>query len=426
MKKKWLFSLLVIPLAMLTPNIYRYIYTHFVIPDVTVAGFVQMADGLGRQSVELIDTLHEHFDVHFCKTRTTYNTQDVPSHLLEILRNRKRPLGKVLIFEDTIGQPIECFEKVFHAKGNPQLKVAYSMFETSKIPPAFVNKLHQYFDAVVVADPYNVESYKNSGVTLPIFTLPLGLDLDAFMKAPLKSARNTPFVFASFGSCEGRKNYITTLQAFALAFGNREDVMLQLHARRGVSSTIQAVKDEIKRLGLTNVSFNIQSVDREHYIQNFQSIDCYVSLSKGEGFSIQPREALALGIPVILSDQTAQSTLCQSGLVRSVPATIKEKACYESLPDDDYGYFFNVSIDDAAAAFQDVFHHYDEYLARAQQGREWVKYYEYKHLKPLYLTLVKPQQLILGEKNLVTEDTLTTNDVALYNKYLTLYPHLKP
>lgn len=425
MKKRWL--LLILPmLGALSPIGYRYLHKHVLIPDVTIAGFVKMRDGLGRQSVELIDVLSHQLDVHFQKTRAEHAKEDVPNHLIKILSDRERPLGKVVIFEDTLGQPLECFEKTFSHMRTNQLRIAYSMFETSKIPPSFVHKLHTYFDAVVVADPYNIKTYQQSGVNLPIFYLPLGLDLDLFMKAPLKTQKNNPFVFASFGTCESRKNYVTTIRAFAKAFGNRPDVILKINARSGAPSEIITLAKEIGKLGLENVELCLNSASKEQYLKNFQAIDCYVSLSKGEGFSIPPREAMSLGIPCIVSDQTAQSTICQSGLVRSVPAIIAEKAIYEGLPEDDYGDQFTVSVNDAAEAFLDVFENYETYLSQGDKAREWVKQYEFKELSPFYFSVVKPRSISLGNINTITKEGIVTNNLELYNKYLKLYPHLKP
>jgi len=425
MKKQWIFGALLL-IGLLSTFGYRYLYKYVLIPDVTVAGFVRMGDGLGKQSVELVKILKDDFDVHFQKTRSEFCKDEVPRELFPILRNKQRPLGKVVVFEDTLARPLACFEKTFHAMRNKQIRLTYSMFETSKIPPSFVHKLHTYFDAVVVPDSYNTVAYKASGVNLPMFCLPLGIDLDPFVQAPLKKKKNTPFVFASFGSCEARKNYITTIRAFAKVFGNRSDVVLKINARRGPPPEVIAVAQEIGRLGLDNVVFSVGPVSEEQYLKNFQEIDCYVSLSKGEGFSIPPREAMALGIPCIVSDQTAQSTICQSGLVRSVPANILEKAHYETLPDDDYGDFFTVTIDDAAEAFLDMFENYESYLAKGAKARQWATAYESKRLSTLYLSLIKPKKITLGTVNEITEEGLITDSLSLYNKYLKLYPHLRP
>lgn len=423
--------IIILSIAFLTccafiPNIYKYAHRNLIHPDVTVAGFIQMADGMGRQSVELINALKDHFDVHFKKTRILHNLTDVPENIHKILSDRTRPLGKVVIFEETLSEPEACFQKVFSTLRNNQIRLAYSMFETSKIPQDFVNKIERYFDAVIVADPYNVKTYKDSGVTVPIFVLPLGLDLTRFIEAPLKSHKNTPFVFANFSTCENRKNHLMMIRAFAKAFGNRDDVILKINARRGIEPETTLVRQEIEDLGLKNVFFTVESVDNTQYLKNFQSIDCYVNFSKGEGFSIQPREAMALGIPVIVSDNTAQSTICASNLVLSIPSNIEERAIYESFPTgDDYGNNFNSSLEDAASAMQEVFENYENHLNAAQQRRDWVKQYEFKCLTPIYTTLVKPKKIILGNENLLTSDVLITTSETLYKKYLKLYPTLR-
>ena len=402
----------------------RYLHHHVISPDVTVAGFIQMADGLGRQSVELIDSLKEKFDVHFQKTRPT-NWQDTPPYLRSLIQDQSRPLGKVVIFEEALSSPGPLVSKIFNKKKPNQVWLAYSMFETSKIPNAFVDNIQNHFDAVIVPDPYLIEVYKNSGVTKPIFFLPLGLDLNPFINAPLKSKKNTPFVFANFSSCEGRKNHLMMIRAFHQAFGDRDDVLLKINARRGSKEEIAAVLKEIKQLNLHNVTLTINPVDNPTYLKNFLAIDCYVSLSKGEGFSIQPREAMALGIPVIVSDNTAQSTICKSGLAKVVPSPIEEKAVYECFAQEDYGNFFNVHLEDAAKAMLDMFNHYDNYLNRSMEAREWVKQYQYSQLQPIYNTVVKPKRLILGNENLLTDNLLMTTSTELYQKYLKIHPQLK-
>ncbi len=402
----------------------RYLHHHVICPDVTVAGFIQMADGLGRQSIELIDALKKKSDVHFQKTRPTH-WQDVPLHLHTVIKDQSRPLGKVVIFEEALIETNPLVLKIFNKKAPNQIWLTYSMFETSKIPKDFTKNIDNYFDAVIVPDPYLIKVYQNSGVVKPIFVLPLGLDLSSFINAPLKSKKNTPFVFANFSSCEGRKNHLMMIRAFNKAFGDREDVLLKINARRGSKEEIAAVRHEIKNLNLHNVILTIDAVDNPTYLKNFQGIDCYVSLSKGEGFSIQPREAMALGIPVIVSDNTAQSTICKSGLVRVVPAPIEEKAVYECFATEDFGNFFNVNLEDATEAMLDVFNNYDKYLNQSTRAREWVKQYQYSKLQPLYHTLVKPKKLILGDENLLTEDKLMTTSKEVYQKYLKLYPNLK-
>lgn len=388
------------------------------IPDVSVVGYVSMADGIGRQSVELIASLKNQFDVHYRNTRDVDYT-DVPRHLHSIIKKRKRPLGKVLIFEETLSINDKDFNRIPLGIEEHRIKIAYSMFESTKIPPLFVKRLNENFDAVIVPDPYHVEVYERCGVNKPIFVLPLGLDLSSYYNCPLKQHKNTPMVYGCFASCEVRKNLQTLVKAFYKAFGNSDKVKLVIHCRRSLPKEKEELLNLIKSFNVTNIQFQEASLLNSDYLKLFQSIDCYVSLSKGEGYSIPPREAMALGIPVILSDNTAQMSLCQSGYVRSVPSNISEKAFFDAL-NLTSGNYFNVEIADAAKALKDVYDNYELFLSLGQKARDYSKQFDYENLKSFYSTLVKPKNVILGKENTLLKDTLITNSQALYEKYLRL------
>ncbi|MCH9631583.1 MAG: hypothetical protein S4CHLAM37_16070 [Chlamydiia bacterium] len=424
MRKRLLLLCILLTLSLVGYKSYRHYYKNSKRPDVSVAGFVDMADGLGRQSVEIIQTLKKKFDVHFQNTRDTYY-KDVPKKLHKTLKKRNRPQGKVVIYEDTIMQLEEPLIKTFSKTYEKQVRIAYSMFETSKLSPVFVERLHKYFDAIVVPDPYHVKAYKDSGVTLPIFVIPLGLNLDPFFSTQLKKKPNSPFVFANFSSCEDRKNFPLLVKAFANAFGNRSDVSLLINARRGFDTEIAAVKKVIAEENLTNVTFNINKVSKDVYLENFKSIDCYVSLSKGEGFSIQPREAMALGVPCIVSDNTAQSTICKSQLVKSVASNIIESPIYELFKEDDFGNNYNVDLEEATNALLDVYNNYERYLKLSKEARTWCSKYRFESLEKQYFTLVKPRKIVFGTEDNITENQITTTSKELIEKYKSIYPKLK-
>lgn len=381
-----------------------------------IYGYVKMADGIGRQAVELIQALKEDVSVAFVPTRVTDPT-DIPSDVLKIvMRDQRRCKSKVAILEDVIRMPGHSPWKMMIKRSTPdQIKIAYTMTESTKIPAEWVYALNGYFDAVVVPDSFLVEVYKNSGVEIPIFELPLGLYLDPFFKEPLKEKASNPMVFGYLSSCIERKNHLQLVRGFAKAFGNRDDVSLRMNYRYGEEAFITAVKEEISKLGLENIHFTNFELENAPYLRYFKSLDCYISVSKGEGFSIQPREAMALGIPVIVTDNTAQSTICKSGFVKSIPSLIEEPALYWwGLV---HGKRFDCKVDDIAAALLDVYENYNDYLKKANQSREWAHFYEFKNLKNRYLNLVKPKKILLGNENKITEEYLMTTSEVLYNKY---------
>ena len=152
------------------------------------------------------------------------------------------------------------------------------------------------------------------------------------------------------------------------------------------------------------------------YLKTFEDLDCYVSISTGEGFSIQPREAMALGIPAVLTNNTAQSTICDSNLVRKVTSSIEIPAFNVGF-NNYYGVCYDCKQDDVAHALRDIYDNYDHYLQQGAQARAWVKQYCYSELRPLYVSLVKPQHIILGQENKLTAHSLTTDSPELFEKY---------
>lgn len=387
-------------------------------PDLTVVGFIDLADGVGRQSLELIDTFKNDCSVNFIPTRPS-KLSDVSCSLKRIVRKNYRKLGKVIIFEDLLWWPGENkYQKIGSVDAQDSIKIAYSMVESSKIPNEWALILNKHFDAVVVPDRFLIEVYQKSGVTIPVFELPLGLDLTPMLSAPLKTKPNTPFVFGNLSGCSDRKNQLLLVRAFAQAFGDDPHIQLRINSRAGEKEVSHELTAEIEKLGYSNINFTRFRLERDDYLELFKKFDCYVNISKGEGFSIQPREAMALGIPVIATSNSAQKTICDSGLVRSISCPYKEVAVYPW--GDHHGFFLNCTIDDVAEALKDVYARYEVYLHKAEQARKWASTYQYKNMKPLYATLIKPKKVVLCSENKITPEGLFTSSESLFKKYQSL------
>ena len=384
-------------------------------PYLTVVGPVLKADGLGRHALELIDALKDDLQIGF-KPVNPFCLDGIPKNIKKIL-TKKRPLGKVLVYQGYLiveGVPLD--RSIKGLKNETCLRIAQSMFESSLIPSEWVHILNHYFDAVFVPDKFLIDVYKNSGVTIPVFEIPLAIDLQKFYELPLKTTKNSPMVFANLSTALPRKNQVKLIKAFHQAFGNSPEVQLRLNARASEPACLKAIKEEITQLGATNIIFTEEALKEKPYLNLFKSIDCYVSLSLGEGFSIQPREAMALGIPTIVTDNTGQSTICTSGLVRKVQSPYALPAFYQ-LFNSYHGVSYDCSLEDATLALRDVYENYDSYLKQGPSAREWTKQCSFDHLKSLYLGLIKPKKIVLGSINKVTPDCLFTDSEELCEKF---------
>jgi len=384
-------------------------------PELTVCGFIDMTDGLGRQSIELIEAFHQDINTSFVATRPN-RLADVSPSLQKVATRKKSRLGKVIIFEDLLWWPKEeKYRKMVDKAYEDSIRIAYSMFESTKIPTEWVMILNKHFDAVAVPDSFLLDVYKNSGVKVPIFIVPLALNLNPMLEQPLKKERHSPLVFGNLAACNDRKNQLMLVRAFAKAFGNDPNVRLRINCRGGEQEISSAITREIIKLGLTNVDFTQFALNRAEYLKLFQEIDCYVSISKSEGFSIQPREAMALGIPVIATDNSGQKTICDSGLVRIIDSPYPEISI--SPWGNAYGHVFNCSQDAVVDALLDVHNSYDNYLQKAPLARKWAENYQYENLKSLYRSLIKPKKVILGNEDKISEEGLVTSSKELYEKY---------
>lgn len=383
--------------------------------DLTIVGSLNFSGSISRLPIYIMDMLKENnLKINFIPT-SQCSLDDTSHYVKKIFYDKNKTPGKVALLTDIL----------HYYAGNPHLKVphyskikiAYSMLESSRIPPAWTKILNDKFDAVVVPDEFLIEVYQNSGVKIPIFVLPIPLILEELLNKPEKQQVNKPFVFGCSAVNWDRKNIHHLIQSFSGVYRNSKDVVLKIHTR--IYRQDNDLKGLIRNLRITNVELIEKNLSWNEYVKFLESLDCYVLLSKGEGFSITPREALALGIPCILSNNTGQKTICDSGFVYPVESRKEEPAFY-----DVFGLYcgnqFNCEIKDAMNALTYVYENYQEMLDKAKLGRIWVKQYLLNNLKNKYLNLIKPKKLILGDQNLITDDFLMTNSEKLYNKYLTL------
>lgn len=401
------------------PLIKKTYEKRFYRPYLTVVGFCEMSDGLGRQSVEIIDSMKDEVSVGYRATRKS-NYLDVPVAIQKILKKQYSKFGKVVIYEDILYTTTNNFlQKRFDLNKKDQIRFAYSMFESSEIPKLWVHNLNLYFDAVIVPDDYHIDVYKNSGITIPIFVLPLGLNLKPLLNDPIKTKAHTPFVFANFSTCISRKNHEQLIKSFHTAFGDNSNVQLWINSKYSHEGLFDQLENLIKELGTSNILLTNKCYNNTEYRENFHKIDCYVSFSQSEGFSIQPREAMALGIPCVVSDNTAQSTICNSGLVKAVSCPMKEPA-YNEHYRDVFGFRYNVDFRESVEALKEMYVNYEHYLSQSTALRNWSCQYDYEKLKPLYKSLIKPKKVILGKENRIKADVLITNSKELYTKYRAL------
>lgn len=385
-------------------------------PDVTLVSYILRGDGLGQISVGFIDMLSKEININFRLSRSlqSISLKDTSASVQEVFKKSRTVSAPVALFVDMLWTKDEG--DLTEHMPNALIKLAYSMLESSRIPVQWVTILNEKFDAVIVPDSTVGQAYKESGVTRPIFVVPCPVDFTNLLKMVPKDKIQSPFVFGISAGFWARKNHLLLINAFAKEWPNSNAIKLKVHGRFGDNKIIRQIASVVNRLNLSNIEFINHHLSYAEYIHFLKSLDCYVLPSQGEGFSITPREALALGVPCIVSNNTAHKVLCGADLVKILETPLK-KSAYLDISKSFCGYYYSCSEMALRKALREVYNHYDHYLTKARNGRAWLKLHSYENLKAHYMAFIKPQQVNLGELNIVENNCLTTNCPELYKKY---------
>ena len=168
--------------------------------------------------------------------------------------------------------------------------IAIIPWETTVIPKSWVGKING-FDGLLVPCKQNAEDFKNSGVKVPIGLIHWGIDPNKFY--PLERPESKVFTFGTLGALSIRKGTDVLVQAFREEFPTEKDV--KLIAKTSYNNYPFAIKDP-------RIEVQMTAVSNEELITNFyKKVDCFVFPTRGEGFGMTPLEAMATGIPAIVT-----------------------------------------------------------------------------------------------------------------------------
>ncbi len=298
------------------------------------------------------------------------------------------------------------------------IRCLQSMFEASKIPKKWVERMNREFDFVTVPNEFCLEVYTKCGVKIPIFVLTMGSFLENWLDETTQIQRQKPFVFIASGHLwTPAKNHDLLIKAFIEAFGDSDEVLLKIQVRAGGRERAEELIAKYNLDHRKNIEFHYGDINEQEYKDLVLSANCLVNISAGEGFSITPREALAVGMPAIVTNNSAQSDICRTGFVRSVECEEIIPANYPMYPGENLGVQWNPSQVAVKEALIDMFCNYERYLDLAAQARPWIAEQAAPLLAPKWTTLLHPKMIVLGDKNEVTDRCLKTSSRELYVKY---------
>lgn len=297
--------------------------------DICIIGRTDFTVGMGQTALCFAELLSQAYDVCFLPTNPTEGEKlNLPSG--RALRLVKAADGcRVTIFTDVLWNGVK--DSNYRLVPQSGLRIAYFVFDSDAIPGRWVEILNGIFDIGLVPSPHLIQASKDSGVEIPIEYLPIALDLEDLLVEPVVPAKKNKTVFGSLAAFHPRKAHDVVIRSFFSAFGNSPSVQLRLRSNINFEGTKERLQNLVEALGANNISIEQKSTNAFEKNEFLRALDVYVSGSRGEGYSIGPREALALGKLVVLSEVGGHRVLRSSEGIFLVPAPIKLPAIYPEI-----------------------------------------------------------------------------------------------
>jgi hypothetical protein len=167
--------------------------------------------------------------------------------------------------------------------------VLFTMYESSRISAEHV-KACNAARAVVVPCAWNAETFRASGVTVPIRVVPLGVDTSVYRPTGDEPAGFVALNVARLAHGGSRKSIPEMVAAFLEALGDKADA--RLHLKLWIDC-------DYKDPGHPRITVDRGSYDDAGLAKLYASCSVYATMTKAEGWGMPPHEAAACGRPYV-------------------------------------------------------------------------------------------------------------------------------
>jgi glycosyltransferase involved in cell wall biosynthesis len=215
------------------------------------------------------------------------------------------------------------------AKNSGRYRVGFTMLEVDRLPPAWVEQANQ-MDEVWAPTAWGAAMFRESGVTRPVYAVPLGVDLEQFSPGPPRTQLAERTIFVSVFEWGARKGWDVLLRAYRAAFRPSDDVLLllKIDCRDPAANPLRALGAALPAPAPpVGVLYNRAMAPAE-LAELYRAADCFVLPSRGEGWCMPALEAMACGTlalvtawggPTAFVDEAGGYPLRSTGLVAADP-----------------------------------------------------------------------------------------------------------
>ncbi|WP_312062132.1 glycosyltransferase [Brevundimonas sp.] len=246
--------------------------------------------------------------------------------------------------------------------------LALLAWEESHLPPSTVDLLNDRFDGVLAQVRSVRKALVDSGVWKPSVLTGLPVDLAAYEGVCGREGPAKTFLHVS--SCFPRKGVDVLLEAWARAFSDADGVTLVIKTFPNPHNDVEAQIAELRRIHPRLAPIRVVNKDMEttDLVALYRSSDVMVLPTRGEGYNLPAMEALAAGLPLIVTGHGGHMDFCSPNEARVLDYEFQMSSSHVK---ECVSYWANPSVDDLVEALREQTwpDRQAEIEARRAQGR---------------------------------------------------------
>jgi glycosyltransferase involved in cell wall biosynthesis len=358
--------------------------------SICIIGRCAFESGIGQTTYAACELLSRFYDVSIFPTEP--NLRELSEILLpngtRISVCKDLSEVKVAFYTDVLWNGAYDFN--YTLIPSQALRIAHVAWDSDELLPQWAQIMNERLDFVLFMNKALEEVARKSGVQIGIGTLPLGIDIESLLSRTYRAPQPGRIKFLSVAAFHSRKGVETLVDAFLQSFGQNPEAELTIHSNLAIGSCLERIREKVRASSAKNVIISDQALSSQQKNDLIEACDVFVNCSKGEGFSIGPREALALGKALVITDVGGHRDLYPAPGVFVVPAGIAVPARYPEVDNLIAGRQFGATTKNVQIRLEEAFQFVvmGQPVRTAQARRELASEFSFSKLANDYARLV--------------------------------------
>jgi glycosyltransferase involved in cell wall biosynthesis len=336
--------------------------------DATIAAYGPILHGVGfhAHTTGFFRALNRRHRVVAMNAERQVAPADVPGDVVEMLERGRRLGAGAAEFGIGIG-PIDSMSRI-----EGRTRIGFVVWETSRLLASTVELLRG-LDELWTPSAWGRQVLVANGIDENrVFVVPEGVDAARF--TPGQRPENRRFRFLCNARWQARKGTADLIDAFCREFGPDEPVELVLRCiATGREPLIEEHVAALRQPHPPIVGISRQ-FDGDAIVDLYRNCDAFVLPTKGEGWGLPIVEAMACGLPVIVTNHSAPADYLDHsiayliGVASMIPAYDPIWYPHRTA----YGQWAQPDVEHLQSLMRHVFEHRDEAKATGQRARDAV------------------------------------------------------